>query len=195
MVTKAYIDFDSCYYNLARVIYGVPPWTVITNRFNHIISVPHWLEGHFGVSKITYLASPMKVKLKTKPVVEVFNIDNTPDGRKAMTEYLEGILSKVRTVAPDATIVHKDSITVDVNHDQVEKIKKLIELSCTVGVGDTIEGAKDDCIIKKAAKKKRYINALTLLAYTIPMFISFLSQGGKQNGNYKDSVNVRYSST
>lgn len=172
--TKIYLDFDSCYYNLVRAAYNVAPWTIITNKFNHVISAPHWMEGHFGVKKIAYLAPPVRVKLKTKCFVEVFNIDVVPNGRNVMTGLLASILERVKVFAPDASIVHKDSIVAEVEQSSISMIRRAIAVPCTIGVGCSAEEAKDDCRVKKAAKKKRFANVVTLTFYTVPMIMSYL---------------------
>lgn len=171
---KVYIDFDSCYYNIARRVFGIAPWTVITNRFNHIISAPHWLEGHFGVKKIDYLAPAVRVKLKVKRLVEVLNIDAIPDGRNTMTEFLAGVLEDVKVFAPDASVVHKDSIMVEINRLDISKLKKVVRIPCVVGVGSSEEEAKNDCKMKKIAKRRSPINTVTLILYFIPMVVSYL---------------------
>lgn len=192
---KVYIDFDSCYYNLARVIFGVAPWTVVTNRFNHVISVPHWLEGRFGVKKIAYLAPPVKIKLKVRRPVEVFNIDAIPYGRDTMTEFLAGVLEDVKVFAPDALIVHKDSIVAGIEDFNVGKIKDTVRLPCTIGVGCSEEEAKSDCKAKKTAKKGGHINVITFMLYFVPMIMSYPLRLSilrrKSSENHKDFRHAR----
>jgi len=166
-----YIDFDSCYYNISRKVYHLPPWTIITNKFNHMISVPHWLENRLGVKKITYLAIPRKVKLRTNHLVRVFCIDNVTSGRDTMTKYLEDILGKVKMIAPDAHIIHKDSITTKVECSSIREIKKVIKLPCTIGVGLSEEIAKEDYKVKKQKKKNKSRNFALYLFWILPMIL------------------------
>lgn len=193
---SVYIDFDSCYYNLARAIYGVVPWTVVTNRFNHIISAPHWLEGHFGVKKIAYLAPPVRVKLKIKRPVEVLNIDAVPRGRDTMTEFLAGVLEDVKLFAPDASIVHKDTIVAEVKHSDIGRVRKAIRMPCTIGIGCSEEEAKNDCKVKKVAKKRNATNVIVFILYSMPMTISYLLciLRRKPNENRKDFHHARLAS-
>lgn len=170
----AYVDLDSCYYNLAGVIFGIKPWTVVINRFNHIISVPHWLEGHFGVKKIDYLASPTRVKLKVGRLVETFSIDALPDGRNIMTEFIAGILEDVKAFAPNAVVAHKDSIVAKAEYLDIDVIRRVVGVPCTIGIGDSKEEAKDDCRAKKAKKKRKYVNMAILVMYLAPMILSYL---------------------
>lgn len=183
-----YIDFDSCYYNLARIIYHVAPWTIVTNKFNHIISVPHWLENHFGVKKITYLAPPGMVKLKAKCFIRVFNIDKVPNGRSVMTDFLNGMLDKVKMVAPDAYIISKDSIAAEVKHSEVDTIRTSISLPCTIGVGFSTEEAKNDCKEKKLVKKNRLSNTAAFVLLAVPMVIAYMVNliRRTKNENYED---------
>ena len=176
-----YIDFDSCYYNISRRLYRLLPWTVVTNKFNHIISVPHWLEGHLGVKKIAYLAPPVKVKLKVSRLVRTFCIDKAPSGRSMMTEYIENELEKVGLVAPDAHIVHKDSITVKAECSKVGEIKDVIGLPCTVGIGPSEEEAIEDYRAKKRRKKDSFRNTVLFLFWLPPMILcSILGMNDKR---------------
>ncbi len=172
--TIAYIDFDSCYYNLARAVYGIAPWTIITNKFNHVISTPHWMEGHFGVEKIAYIAPPTRIRLKARRFVSILNIDAVPRGRDTMTERLNAILEDIKVFAPDSSIMHKDSIVVNVEDTSVDEVMSVVVLPCTVGVGCSVDEAKSDCKMKKAIKRRRFTNIITLILYTTPMVVSYL---------------------
>lgn len=171
---KTYIDFDSCYYNIARRIYSIAPWTVITNKFNHIISVPYWLEGRFGVEKITYFAPPVKIRSKTKCFVRTFNVDSTAGARNTMSEFLTGILEGVKVLDPDAYIIHKDSIVAEVEPLKLSAIRSAIRLPCTIGTGRSEEEAKNDCKVKKSLKRKNPTNIVYFMLYVIPMVVFYL---------------------
>lgn len=190
---EVYIDFDSCYYNLARAIYHVAPWTIVTNKFNHVISVPHWLEHHFGVKKITYLAPPGMVKLKVKCLVRVFNIDKVLRGRSVMTDALNGVLDEVKMIAPDAHIINKDSIVAEVKHSEVDTIKASISIPCTMGVGFSSEEAKNDCKEKKLVKKSRLSNTATFVLLAVPMVMAYMVNliRRTKNENYEDFSHAR----
>ncbi len=166
-----YIDFDSCYYNIARRLYRILPWTIIINRFNHVISTPHWLEGHFGVKKIDYLAPPKRVKLKAGHLVDTFCVDRTPFARSTITKQVESERAKVESIAPNARIVHKDSITMTTERSRVGEIESVIGLPYTVGVGLTekqaIEGYRED----KQRRKRRFRNTALFAFWLVPMVV------------------------
>ena len=174
-----YVDFDSCYYNVARRIFSVPPWTIITNKYNHMISVPHWLEGHFGVKKMTYFAPPIKARKKVKRFVDIFDVDvevsgNTP--RDRIKTLLEDKVELLRKIAPDAVLICKDSIVLEAELEAIENVRSIVALPCTIGLGATKDEAKLDCTKRKGeTKKKRKLkNLLLLVFYTTPMLIGYL---------------------
>ncbi len=176
-----YVDFDSCFYNISRILYHILPWTVVTNKFNHIISVPHWLEGHLGVKKIAYLAPPVKVKLKVSRLIEVFCIDRVPSGRSTMAEQVEYECRKVESIAPDAHVVHKDSIAMKTEYSKIDEIKDVIGLPCTVGIGPSEEEAIEDYKAKKRQKKDSFRNTVLFLFWLPPMILySILGMSDKR---------------
>ena len=173
-----YVDIDSCYYNAVRKIYHVHPWTIITNRFNHVISVPHWLNGHFGVKKMTYLAPATRAKLEVNCLVEIFNVDkrlsNESTVRDVVVKFVESQLEKVKALAPEARLVHKDSMVAEVELHKVKLIKRAVGLPCIIGVGLSVEEAKDDCKLKKLKKKSSFTNYVLFLFWTVPTTAHYL---------------------
>lgn len=192
----AYIDFDSCYYNLARRIYGISPWTIITNEFNHTISVPHWLNGHFGVKKMTYFSPSARVVLKIKRFVRVFNVDRVPGARDAMVESIKGELEKVKAFAPGARIAHKDSIIAEVGKVGGPGIAKVLSLPCTVGLGQSEKEAKEKCETAKKRKKNNATATALLAFWVLPMITHYIMRlvRRKINGYQEDINNVLYTS-
>lgn len=152
-----YIDFDSCYYNVARKLYHLRPWTVMVNNCNHMISVPHWLEGHFGAKKMTYFVPSIKARIKVKKPVRIFNVDEKLLGggtpRDAIKEIVEQELSKIKELLPSARLVRKDSIVAECISKPPRL--KLLSLPYTIGVGLSEGEAKADCVRNKAKKKSR----------------------------------------
>ena len=169
-----YIDFDSCYYNISRRLYRILPWTIIINKFNHVISTPHWLEGHFGVKKIDYLAPSVRIKLKAGRLVEVFCIDRAPSGRSMMVGYVEEERKKVELIAPGARVVHKDSITAKVERSRIGELKSVVGLPCTVGVGISEDEAIQSYREGKQRRKRRLRNTALLVFWFVPMVVCSL---------------------
>ena len=175
-VTKIYIDFDSCYYNVAKNLYHLRPWTVIVNNCNHMISVPYWLDGHFGAKKMTYFVPPIKAKLKVKKPVRIFDVDEKlPVGgtpRDAIKEVVEQEFSRVKELIPCATLVRKDSIVAKCMNGLPKE--KLITLPYTLGIGLSEEEAKADCAKEKAKKKSRFRDWALLRLFFLPMVVDYV---------------------
>lgn len=174
---KAYIDIDSCYYNIVRRLYHASPWTIITNRLNHMISVPCWLEGRLGVKKITYFAPSAETKLKVSKLVNIFNIDTMPDARNSAVKFMEDKLEDVKALAPDARLAHKDSIAVSIKYSwELSAIEKMLKLPHTTGVGANEEEAKNDCKAKKLKRKSRakFMNGALFIFWIIPMIANYI---------------------
>lgn len=174
-----YIDFDSCYYNAARRIYGIHPWTVITNKYGHMISVPYWLEGHFGAKKIAYFAPPTKTTPKVRCFVEIFNVDKRLSKERTVRDtiaiFVEGKLEEVRAITPEARLVHKDSIITEVEPYKIRLLEKAAGLPCTIGIGSSEEEAKDDCKVKKLRKRNnKLVNYILFLFWTVLMIAYYI---------------------
>jgi len=197
MTLVLYVDFDSCYYNVARNIFDIPPWTIITNRHNHMISVPYWLESHFGARKMTYFAPPINARKKVKGFVGTFDVDagvfgDTP--RDKIKRLLQDRVELLGEVAPGATLICKDSIVLEAELEAVEDVRSIIALPCTIGLGTTKDEAKLDCTKKKEAKKKnrKIKNFLLLALYIVPMLTSYLTKIiGKGSMNHEYCENTR----